>query len=161
MVEWPFDQHQNTIRPCAIWGRAYIYWILNLFPSKCRLRAIDFSRLTENPYKKIGGNKLRVMMLHRKLPSENRAKWMIVNYTSIQTNLKGVNCPICTSFGSTDDGEWTEDKETKDFTIIFKILGIITILLIFNCIFAPEKAQIDSIKQSWTTSAEGPDQSFW
>ena len=30
-----------------------------------------------------------------------------------------------------------------------------------NRIFAPEKAQIDSIKQSWTTSAEGPDQSFW
>ena len=60
---------------------------------------------------------------------------MIVNYTSIQTNLKGVNCPICTSFGSTDDGEWTEDKETKEFTIIFKILGIITILWIFILIF--------------------------
>ena len=39
----------------------------------------------------------------------------MVNYTSIQMNLNGVNCPICTSFGSTEDTEWTEDKETMEF----------------------------------------------
>ena len=63
----------------------------------------------------------------------------MVNYTSIQMNLNGVNCPICTSFGSTEDTEWTEDKESKEFTIIFKILGIITILWNFILIFVHTK----------------------
>ena len=68
------------------------------------------------------------MMLRRISPSENRLKCDADNYTSIQTNLKGVNCPICTSFGSTEDTEWTEDKETKDFILIFVHTKTISIM---------------------------------
>ena len=61
----------------------------------------------------------------------------------------------CTGLESLAVGQEYFRQEKKIKTAISFVFSSL------NRIFAPEKAQIDSIKQSWTTSAEGPDQSFW
>ena len=62
---------------------------------------------------------------------------------------------LCTGLESLAVGQEYFRQEKKIKTAISFVFSSL------NRIFVAEKAQIDSIKQSWTTSAEGPDQSFW